>query len=58
MTKKELLLETIAKEYLHMETLETRNSDRLDFHEVSVWCMKEAMERAYQAGYKAGKKKA
>jgi len=43
-------LETIAKEHLFMETLETRNSDGLDFHEVSVWGVKKALEMAYELG--------
>ena len=43
-------LETIAKEHLFMETLETRNSDGLDFHEVSVWGVKKALEIAYELG--------
>jgi len=47
------LLETIAKETLDIETLETRRSDSLDFHEVSVWCLKAALERAYAAGKEA-----
>lgn len=43
-------LETIAKEHLFIETLETRNSDGLDFHEVSVWGVKKALEMAYELG--------
>ena len=46
-------LEKIAKEILWIETLETRNSDGLDFHEVSVWGLKEALEAAYKAGQKS-----
>jgi hypothetical protein len=49
------LLEQIAKEHLFIETLETRHSDRLDFHDVAVWCIKSAMEAAYAAGIEAGK---
>lgn len=37
---------------LHIETLETRKSDRLDFKEVAVWNIKEALELAYEAGCK------
>ena len=33
-----------------IETLETRNSDRLDFHEVSVWAIKEMLQKAYELG--------
>lgn len=52
LTENELaLLEKIAiKEIVDVETLESRNSDRLDFCEVSVWELKAAMEKAYIAG--------
>ena len=40
----------IAREALGIETLETRRMDRLDFHEVAVWTVKDALERAYEAG--------
>lgn len=43
-------LEKIAQEVLGVETLETRMSDSLDFHEVSVWGLEEALKRAYEAG--------
>ncbi|WP_449457919.1 DUF6900 domain-containing protein [Streptococcus suis] len=46
----EALLTAIAQEELLIETLETRRSDNLDFHDVSVWSIKRALERAYQAG--------
>ncbi|MFB1485150.1 DUF6900 domain-containing protein [Corallococcus sp. RDP092CA] len=46
-------LERIARETLNIETLKTRNSDSLDFHEVAVWRLKEALEAAYQAGLSA-----
>ena len=49
-------LESIAQEFLHIETLETRNSDELDFHEVSVWELKEALKQAFLTGkFKAEK---
>ncbi|QIK36768.1 hypothetical protein GWK36_00745 [Caldichromatium japonicum] len=48
------LLARIAQEHLFIETLETRNSDRLDFHDTSVWCVKSALMAAYQAGLAAG----
>lgn len=44
------VIELIARNVLDIETLETRKSDRLDFHEVSVWGLKEALEAAYRAG--------
>jgi hypothetical protein len=34
-------------------TLETRRSDSLDFHDVAVWQIKEALEAAYEAGFQA-----
>ncbi len=43
----------IAKEILDLETLEARNMDGLDFHELSVWEIREALEAAYNAGRKA-----
>ena len=43
-------LEQIAKQYLNVPTLERRNTDSLDFHEVSIWSLKAALEAAYQAG--------
>ena len=51
------LLIRIAQEHLLIDTLETRNSDSLDFHDVSVWGVKEALIAAYQAGL-AGAQKA
>ncbi len=44
------LFERIAKEHLHIETLETQNRDRDDFHDVAVWSIKCALEAAYAAG--------
>jgi hypothetical protein len=51
-TQNEVLL-TIAKQVLGFETLETRNSDQLDFHDVAVWQIREALEQAYAAGARA-----
>jgi len=47
------LLAGIAEKYLFIETLEERKSDSLDFHEVSVWGVKAALEAAYAAGLAA-----
>ncbi len=46
----EQLLTQIAQQHLDVETLETRRSDRLDFHDLAVWSIKAALEAAYQAG--------
>ena len=44
------LLQQIALDHLFVDTLETRHSDRLDFHEVSVWGIKSALRAAFEAG--------
>ena len=49
-------LDHIAQTILGLETLDTRNSDRLDFHDVAVWNIKAALQAAFEAGQKAGKK--
>lgn len=43
-------LSEMARLTLRVETLETRSRDCLDFHEVPVWCLKEALARAFLAG--------
>jgi hypothetical protein len=42
---------------LFIQTLETQNSDRHDFHDVSVWAIKSALEAAYAAGVLAAQNK-
>lgn len=51
--KKEDILTKIAKNRIGAETLETRNSDSLDFYDISVWALKEMLEQAYETGRKA-----
>ncbi len=51
----ETLLQQIALDHLFIDNLETRNSDRMDFHEVSVWGVKSALMAAYEAGRQAAK---
>ena len=43
-----------AARALGFETLDPRNSDRLDFREVSCSAVREALENAYAAGRRAG----
>ena len=43
----------IAERHLFLETLETRNWDRLDFHDVAVWAICSALEAAFEAGRRA-----
>ena len=49
----DLILE-IAQRQFRIETLETRNWDRLDFHDVAVWAIRAALEEAFDAGRRAG----
>lgn len=48
-----LLLGEIAKRYLGLPTLDTRNSDTQDFHDLAVWSIKAALAAAFEAGTKA-----
>ena len=50
----ETLLTQIAQTHLGVQTLETRNSDSLDFHDVAVWSLREALAAAYKAGADQG----
>jgi hypothetical protein len=43
-------LAAIARKHLFIETLETQRVDRLDFHEVSVWGVRDALTAAFDAG--------
>lgn len=40
----------IAVQQLGLKTLRRRNSDSLDFHEMAVWRIRDALEAAYLAG--------
>ena len=51
-TQVDLELEKIAKKYLGVETLKTRNSDSLDFYDVAVWNMEMALKKAFELGLK------
>jgi hypothetical protein len=44
------LLEIAHRHIDRIETLETRRSDSLDFHDIAVWELKSALEAAYRAG--------
>ena len=50
-----LLLEIAAKQFF-LETLKTRRSDSLDFHDVAIWAIRAALDDAYEAGRIAGAK--
>jgi hypothetical protein len=49
-TTLDTILSGIAQEHLGVPTLEVRNSDSLDFHQVSVWAVKAALTAAYRSG--------
>ena len=53
----EALLAEIAMKHFFIDTLETRNSDSLDFHDVAVWAIRSALEAAYAAGAAAATKR-
>ena len=44
----------IAQRQFRIETLETQNWDRLDFHDVAVWAIRAALEESFEAGRRAG----
>jgi hypothetical protein len=48
------LLEKIAKEECNVETLQTRFSDGLDFHDIGVASLLSALHAAYYAGLNKG----
>ncbi|MGP1272716.1 MAG: DUF6900 domain-containing protein [Phycisphaerales bacterium] len=52
-TARDNAINRIAREVLDLETLEARRMDSFDFHEHAVWSIKDALERAYEAGRKA-----
>ena len=53
MKNEKVSIEQVEKEVcklLHIETLETRMSDGLDFHDTAVWAIRDAVELAFRAG--------
>lgn len=48
------LLEKIAKDECNVETLQTRFSDSLDFHDIGVASLLSALHTAYYAGLNKG----
>jgi hypothetical protein len=48
-------LDQIAREHLRLETLATRKSDSLDFHDLAVWQIRDALRAAYDAGRASAK---
>ena len=54
MSQIDAILTLIAQKHLGIDTLQTRNSDSLDFHDTAVWCLKDALEAAFKAGIEVG----
>lgn len=48
------IIDLIAQKKLGIASLKTQNSDRLDFHELSVASIREALETAFKLGVEAG----
>ncbi len=45
------VLSAIARKHLGIDTLVPRNSDAFDFHDVSVWTLRDALAAAFEAGH-------
>jgi hypothetical protein len=52
-TQRETEILAIANRLLGLKTLEPRHSHDLDFYDHCVWQVREALEAAYDAGYRA-----
>lgn len=55
MEREQLLLFEKMVSYYGIETLEERHSDSLDFHELSVWSLRNLLAEAYEYGKAAGR---
>lgn len=56
MNTRDTILAGIAREWFSFPSLEERHSSE-DFKETAVWCVKSALEAAYEAGMAAGRRK-
>jgi len=54
MNQIDTILTLIAQKHLGIDTLQTRHSDSLDFHDTAVWCIRDALEAAFKAGVEVG----
>lgn len=48
--QRDKIITKIAQQHLPIETLETRHSDGLDFHDIAVWQIESALRAAFEAG--------
>lgn len=53
--RRDTAINPIAKTIGHTKTLESQNSDSLDFHDISVWTLKEMLVVAYELGKNSNK---
>lgn len=51
--RRDEMIAVLANKHLGLVTLETRNSDDVDFREQAVWNIRYALEAAYEAGAQA-----
>ena len=58
MTQPDPILAAIAREHLNITTLATRRSDSLDFCNVAVWQVEEALKAAFDASRRSADKNA
>ena len=54
MSQIDTILTLIAQKHLGIDTLQTRHTDSLDFHDTAVWCIRDALEAAFKAGVELG----
>ena len=54
MSQIDTLLTRIALDHLFVDTLKTRKPNQLNFHKISVWNIKSALEAAFKAGVEVG----
>jgi hypothetical protein len=52
----EALMLDIARRHFFVETLDTRNCDGLDFHDVAIWSIRAALIEAFAAGLAAARR--
>jgi hypothetical protein len=54
-THRDAVVAAIARRILGLETLESRHQDRLDFHDIGVASLRDALAAAFEAGRVAAK---
>lgn len=49
------LEEIVRERFENIKSLETKGNDSEDFHEISIWGLKEILEKAYELGKEEAK---